>query len=108
MVPLKSPQQFARFAVTLVKIFKFETLCKDTPIDGIFLGSLRSVPVFKTSLYSTQTLVTPDDNWMSKSWSKKPPKSTEGENVMTCLTKGLAKNQNFSNLKPLCMFSDKL
>ncbi len=35
MVPLKSPQQFVGFAVTLVKIFKFKTLCKDTPINGI-------------------------------------------------------------------------
>jgi hypothetical protein len=38
MVFLKSPQQFVGFAVTLVEIFKFETvisphLCKAIPID---------------------------------------------------------------------------
>jgi hypothetical protein len=32
MVLLKSPQQFVGFAVTLAKIFEFETLRKDTPL----------------------------------------------------------------------------
>ncbi len=31
MKPLKSPLKLAGFAVTLVKIFKFETLCNFTP-----------------------------------------------------------------------------
>ncbi len=45
---------------------------------------------------------------MSKSLPKKPPKSTEGENVVTWLAKGLAKNWNFSILRSICIFLDKL
>jgi hypothetical protein len=69
---------------------------------------LDQVPVLETSLDSTWTLVTPNYDWMTKSWFKKPPESTEGENVKIWLTKALAENRKFSNLKSKYMFLCKL
>jgi hypothetical protein len=42
---------------------------------------LDQVP--ETSLNSTVILVTPNNDWMSKFLSNKPPESTEDENVVT-------------------------
>jgi hypothetical protein len=69
---------------------------------------LYQVPVLETSLDSTWTLETPNDDWMSKFWPKKPPKSTEGEIIKNWLTKGLGKNFKNKNLRPICLFISNL
>jgi hypothetical protein len=64
--------------------------CKYLGIGPMDFGSKTGH--LETSLNSTQTVQTLNYDWMSKSLPKKPPKSTEGENVVTWLTKDLAKN----------------
>jgi hypothetical protein len=59
---------------------------KSVNISALAQWILDQVPVLETPLVSTKTLVTPNEDWMSKSWSKKPLKSTEGENVIIWLT----------------------
>jgi hypothetical protein len=53
---------------------------KSINISALAQWILDQVPVLETSLDSTPTLPRPNDDRMSNSWSKKPPKSREGEN----------------------------
>jgi hypothetical protein len=65
---------------------------KSVNISALVQWILDQVPVLETSLDSTWTLKTPNEDWMSKYLPKRPLKSTEVENVMIWFTKGLAKN----------------
>jgi hypothetical protein len=81
---------------------------KSVNISTLSRWILDQISVLETSIDSTQILATLNDDGMPKSWSWKPLKLTEGENFMNWFTKWLAKNLNFSNLWPICMFLCKI
>ncbi len=78
---------FSNFSVE-----NFELCRKSVNIWALAQWILEQIPVLETPLDSTRIFKTLNDDWMSKSLPKKPPKSREDENVKTWLRKGLAKN----------------